>query len=176
MKTRLFISGLVAAALLVLVLVIRGCINDRKPPESFKEPLATSTTAQVVINDRHVAVRTHKETKATYVPDDGEATIRVFEHGDIDLRVTSSGFTMRPVIGGMISTKLRLAAGAQLFYWNRFEVYGGLGVGFVNSKVSDCVAFGAIGYRLDQLKLRNTSLCIGYNSAQELITLLLWRF
>lgn len=158
---------------LVLGLWIRGCLKDRQLPVSFNAPLPKNTAAQVVVTDRHIAVRTNNRAEATYVPDGGSATVTINKDNSFRLNVKDHGLTFRPVVGGMVSSKLRLSLGAQIGYWNRFEIYAG---GAVAPKPLSPVAFVALGYRLDQLHLRNTSIAIGYNTANEVSGLVLVRF
>lgn len=151
------------------LLFIRGCFKDHKAP-SFMAPLTEETLAQIAMEDHHIAIRTHRDTQAAYVPDAGRVTANVDKEGKIILDVQNKGFTFKPVMGLMVSTDLRGALGAQVGYWNRFELY--VGGGFPKP-----VAFVGFGYRLDQISfLQNTSLALTYDSKKQIGLVGLLRF
>lgn len=153
----------------VALLFLRGCFVDKQVP-SFKLPLTEDTLAQIAVEDHHIAIRTHKDTKAAYVPAAGGVTAEINKQGHVTLNVQNKGLTFKPVAGVMVSNSIRGAVGAQVGYWNRFELY--VGGGFPKP-----IAFVAAGYRLDQIKyLQNTSLAVAYTSSKELGVGVLVRF
>jgi hypothetical protein len=159
----------IGALIGVGLLFLRGCFVDKTVP-SFKLPLAEETLAQIAMEDHHIAIRTHRETKAAYVPDAGGVTAEVNKKGDIKLNVRNKGLTFKPVAGVMVSNQVRGVVGAQVGYWNRFELY--VGGGFPKP-----VAFVGLGYRLDQIKYaQNTSLAVAYTSDKTLGLNILVRF
>lgn len=158
----------IAIAVLMLVLGVRGCIKDRQIP-SFDTPLTQDVLSQTLIQDRHIVVRTQKETKAAYVPDDGSAVASVDKEGHITLDVKSFGLSFRPELGMLVTDRLRGALGAQLGYWDRFEIHAGVAM-------PKFVAYGCLAYRLDQLKLRNTSIGVVYTTDKALGVAVLLKF
>lgn len=152
--------GLIVA--LVTFLGIRACNTDRLLPVAFNTPLAPNTAAQIVIQNRHVAVRTDKETKAAYVPDGGLVTATIQKTGVVQLSVQAAAFTFQPVAGVLMSDRPRGALGAELAYWNRLELYGGLGL-------PSPVGFVGIGYRLDMVRwFENTSVVVIFDSHKQI--------
>lgn len=161
--------GLIGAAVLVLILWLKGCFTPPLPP-AFNQPLPTDTSSQIVVESRHIAIRTPTESRVGYVPESGSAVAEVKTNGTINLRINNKGFTVRPVIGFMVTDRLRLAGGLQVGYWNRFELYlGGAG--------PHIIGFVAGGYRLDQIKyLQNTSVYVAYTTDKYIGTGLMLRF
>lgn len=153
----------------IALLFVRGCFNDKTVP-SFKLPLAEETLAQIAVDSHRIAIRTHTDTQAAYIPDAGGVTAEINREGRINLNVKNKGLTLKPVAGLMVTTSARGIVGVQVAYWNRCELY--VGGGFPKP-----VAFVAAGFRLDQIKyLQNTSLAVAYTSSKELGLGILVRF
>lgn len=162
--------GLGVILITVAAVFIRACNKDGTPPVAFNVPLDPDTTAQVVVQERHIALRTSKDTKAAYIPDGGEAIGTIQKDGSVNLSVQSAGFTFKPVAGLLFGEQPRGALGVEFAYWNRLELYGGM----VFPKP---VGFGGLGYRLDQIKwLSNTSAFIGMDTQKFINVGLLTRF
>lgn len=156
------IYGLGVIGLIVAGLFIRSCKSDHRLPQAFNTPLAPDTVAQVIVSDRHIAVRTDKSTQATYIPDGGRVNVTINKTGVVQLDVQTAGFTFKPVVGGLITDRLRGALGVEVAYWNRLELYGGVGV-------PHAVGFVGLGYRLDQVKwLENTSLTVSFDTQKQI--------
>ena len=167
---RLRIKAYIVVGLIAVAAFIRGCVMDRKQPLSFTLPLQEETLSQTVVHNRHIAVRTHKELKTGYVPEGGSVVANVDKDGKIQLDIKNYGLTFRPVMGILVTDKLRLATGAQVGYWNRVELYvGGAGPKFV--------LYGGVGYRLDAFRwLQNTSVFVAYTSDKYIGSGVLLRF
>lgn len=162
--------GLGLILVIVGALYIRSCKTDKTPTVAFNAPLSPNAAAQVVVQNRHIAVRTDKETKASYVPDGGYATALIQKDGKLNLSVKSAGLTFKPVAGMICGEHVRGALGAEFAYWNRLELY--VGVGFPWP-----VGFAGAGYRLDQVKmLSNTSLFAGIDTQKYINIGFLVRF
>lgn len=160
---------LIFIGVVVPLLWLRSCITDKKPLD-FGKPLLPDTAAHVAIDGKHVAIRTHKEVKATYVPSDGHAVATVKKDGSIDLKVTNKGFMFHPVHGVVVTSRLSIALGAQVAYWDRFEIH-------VGGKWPLSAAYLGAAYRLDQIKyLQNTSLMAVYTTRRELGVGIVHRF
>lgn len=166
MPQKYFKGVLALAALLVLFLLLRGC---KKPQSVIDTPLKSEDVLHVGLEHGIISVQTDKETTSKYVPSDGRVDVTVDKKGVVTLDVKDKGLSFRPVIGPFISNRLSLAAGAQLAYWNRTELYGGV-------KYPVLAAFAAAGYRLDQLHLSNTSIYVAYTTSKELGAGLFLRF
>lgn len=150
--------GLGIVVVAVLVGLWRGCTKDHIQPVAFNVPLAPNTAAQVVVQKRHIAVRTEKETKGSYVPQGGQATVLIGKDRTVDLRVREAGLTLQPAAGAMFGEKVRGGIGLQLAYWNRFELYAGAAFPYP-------VGWAGLGYRLDAFDmLSNTSVFVGVDT------------
>lgn len=170
MNLRLAKYGLIAVLIVVFAFWFRGCFKDKQLPQSFVAPLREETLSQIALSGRHIAVRTHKETKVTYVADGADVMAEIKKDGTIDLNVKKAGFLFRPALGVMVGERLRGTIAAQVGYYNRFEIYGG-------AAYPHLVGYGAAGYRLDQIKyLQNTSVYVGYTTRNEVVYGLLLRF
>ncbi len=162
--------GLIGTLVIALGLFVRGCFTDGKAPKLFSEPLDPAVHSQLVVSDRHVAIRTDKETKAGYVPSDGHVVITTDKEGKIEFDVKNKGFAVRPVVGLLVTDGVRGALGAQVGYWNRVELHAGLAY-------PSLIGYGGIGYRLDQFSwTRNTSLLVAYTTSKHIGVGLVVRF
>lgn len=156
---------LIVVPMLIAWLFIKSC--DGPEPDT-DEPLGAAEELHVTVADRVVTVRTKTETQAMYVPDGGSANVSLSSDGTVDLRVASAGLNFRPVLGALITSRLNFAVGVQIAHWNRAEIYVG--------GVYPLAAFIGAGYRLDQLKLNNTSVYLAYTTRKELGAGLMVRF
>lgn len=128
------------------------------PTQDLQTVLDSNTSARVVIKDRTISVKTDKDTKASYVPSSGHAVVEVHKDDSVDIHVKDKGFDLQLGGGFYYADRFRVGLDTQVFYWNRFS--GHVGVGFGSSPV--IVPFGLIAYKLDRLRLANTSVGIGY--------------
>lgn len=167
-KLRLLIAGwwaFVSVALLVLVvLVVRGC-KAPQPPAKATEPLQPNEIARVVVEPRRVAVTTKEGTKTQYVPAHGSVVASVDKTGAVSVAVKNKGFSHNVGIGGAYADRFRGVLDVEVLYWDRFGVCVGLGI--ADSPVVS--PYLAAAYRLEQLKLDNTSLFVGMTAKKDFI-------
>lgn len=148
MKTKLAIFGVMA--LTFVVLFIKSCDG---PEDVIDTPIPTNDVLRVAVKDRRITVQTKTDTVTRYVADKARASVTVRHDGEVDFDVQEAGLSFQPIIGPLITQKLDVGIGAQVFYWNRFEGYIGL-------CGPNWAVFGGLGYRLDQIKLPNTSIAM----------------
>lgn len=141
-------------------LAFRGCKNP-VPVLDMSKPLSQEDVLHVGIMDRVITVRTKTETESLYVPDKGSAKVSIDDKGNVTLDVKNKGFTLVPAVGLLVTSHIDGALGLQLGYWNRLELYGGLTAPRLSG-------FAGAGYRLDQLRLRNTSIYVAYTTRKEI--------
>lgn len=163
-KYRLYFIG---AGLIVLGLWLRSCVKSPKPV--ITAPLPDTDVLRVGVKDRVITVQTDSGEDTQYVPDSGNVLVSVDKQGDVTINVKNKGLSFVPVFGINVNEKLDAAIGLQLAYWNRFELYGGV-------LAPHLAGFVAGGYRLDQLKLRNTSVYVSYSTTKDVGMGVLLRF
>ena len=123
---------------------------------------------KITVQDRRVTVQTPTGSDSKYVPEGGKATVVLTTDSTVELQVKSMGFMMRPVVGTLLTKQSYFVLGAQVYYWNRLEIYGGASYPWA--------AWVGAGYRLDQIRLNNTSVYVAYNTRKEIGGGLLLRF
>ena len=154
----------------VTLLFVKSCAKETPATQKVSTPLSNGEVLKVGVGDHKITVETQKDTITKYLPSEGQANVIVDKTGKVDVQIKEVGLTLRPVFGVMASSNLDLAMGWQVGYWNRYELYGGMTVPHLG-------VFGAIGYRLDQIKwLENTSAFVSYDTNRQIGAGLLWRF
>lgn len=157
----------VFVALLLICLIYKGC--KKEPLPLAKLPLPADTEALLTLQADRILTQTNKGLSAQYIPDTATTTITIKKDGTVVTHVQQAGMTFRPVIGPVVSDRLRLAGGVQFAYFNRFEAYAGLAG-------PPIAAWIGAGFRLDQIKLNNTSIFISYMTDRKVGIGLLLRF
>lgn len=134
--------------------------------------LRDDETIKLHVNDRRVTVATKKGVSGTYVPSSGHATVTVKKDGSTDVAVKKAGMSWQLGGGIVYADRLRLGVDFQFAYWNRFG--GHVGIAFADKPVA--IPFVGVSYRLDQLRLSNTSLLVGITPRKEWIGGIRWEF
>jgi hypothetical protein len=170
MERPTFMKRLKQAALIVLVLISGLWLWDffRKEPiaeEVTATPLKEDEAARVVIKNRQVSVLTDKGAKATYVPSSGHAAVTVKTDGEVEIRVKRTGFGFQLGGGIVYDDTLRGALDLQFAYSGRLGLHTGLAV--APSYGPAVVPYLALGYKLDRLRLDNTSLLVGVTARKS---------
>lgn len=155
--------GIVAIALGVLALAFNFFVKDQ-PSELLEEPLQETEASRVVVEDRKISVLSSKGTKAAYVPSSGHVVVSTKKDGQVDIHVKQAGLSLQAGFGGIFSDTARLSLDLQLAYWRRIGAHCGVAISDAHPAV---VPFFAASYRLDQLRLSNTSLLVGVTTRKE---------
>ena len=154
--------ALTSVGLIVAGLWLRGCddttVTQTSPndqPASVR-PLGPEDQLHVSYRPNQIVVHTRTETKKAYVPTAGRASVTVRTDGTVSVDIKNKGLTFEPGLGVMLSDRAYFTVDAQVLYWNRFSA--GVGLGITNGPRATGFISGA--YRLDQLKLPNTSVYV----------------
>ncbi len=154
-----------STALVVVLLLALSCRREVMPPTQATAPLKPDETTRVVIQKNHAFVITKKGTHGTYLPPSGTVTTSVKKDGRVEVTIKNKGFDPQ-VGGGMIyADTFRASLDTQLWYWGRISTHAGLGIG----KAPVLIPFAAVGYRLDQLRLANSSVGVGLSVRKDLV-------
>jgi hypothetical protein len=155
-------------AIVVLVFISAMWLWDLFRPEPFvdeDEPLQVHEAARIVVADRKVSALTSSGAKATYVPSSGHTVISVQKDGTTKMTVKNKGLSLQAGLGGVYADRLRLTADLQVGYWNRTSVH--LGLAIADAPV--VVPYVALGYRLDRIRLNNTSVIVGISARKDIV-------
>ncbi len=163
MKQRLKDIGFLALIFGGAVLLFEFFHKD-KPSELLEEPLGATEASRVVLEDRKISVLSSKGTKAAYVPSSGHAVVSTSKDGDVRIDVKQTGFSVQAGMGGIYADTARLTLDLQFAYYRRFGFHLGIAGADVRPAISPYAAFS---YRLDQLRLANTSVVVGMTFRKE---------
>lgn len=157
MLERLKKYGIVGLMVMGLVTLLAKCSTQPKPLGKSPVVLLPNEAARLILSPHTLITVTPKGATTQYVPPDSTTTISVGKDGKVTTHVQTFGVTVK--LGGGIgyADKLRFDLDLQLAYAGRFG--GHIGCGFSKSPL--LLPFVAGSYRLDQIKLPNTSLLIG---------------
>lgn len=159
----------VAAISLMLGLMVHSCL--RKQPVSGlpfnpRNPLPSTDTLRIGVKGNTIQVQTPTQIYEQYVPEEGKAIVDVKKDGTPIISVANKGLTSEFGGGILYADKLRISLDWEFAFWNRFGTH--LGLAFNNNPV--VVAYAAVSYQLDQLHLSNTSIFVGKQLNQDLLT------
>ncbi len=163
MKRTLKDVGFLALVIGLGVLLFEFFHKD-KPSELTDEPLKPAEASRVVVQDRKVSVLSSKGAKAAYVPSSGFAVVSTAKDGDVHITVKQTGFSIQAGLGGAYADCPRLTLDLQLGYWRRFAFHVGIGGAPARPAV---VPFVAASYRLDAIRLSNTSIMAGITMRKD---------
>lgn len=152
------------AILIGIAVALFDFFHTEKPAELAEAPLAPQEASRVVVENRVVTVRTVTGIHALYVPSSGHAVISTKKDGDVKLDVKQTGVSLEAGFGGLYADCPRLTLDLQLAYWRRF----GFHVGIAGADAHPAILpYAALSYRLDQLRLANTSVVVGVTVRKE---------
>lgn len=152
------------AGMLAIAVLIANFFLSEEPSELTEEPLTATEASRVVVEDRKISVLSKKGTKAAYVPSSGHAVVSTSKDGDVKISVKQAGFSLQSGLGGSYADTGRFTLDLQIAYWRRIGFHAG--VGFADAHPA-AVPFFAVSYKLDQLRLTNTSLFVGVTTRKE---------
>lgn len=152
------------AGMLAIATLIAQFFLTEKPSELAEEPLKSTEASRVVVEDRKISVLSSRGTKAAYVPSSGHAVVSTSKDGNVEIAVKQKGFSLQGGFGGIYSDAPRLALDVQWAYYRRFGFHCGIAGGDARPAI---VPFFAVSYRLDQIRLSNTSLMVGVTTRKE---------
>lgn len=160
------------AGITILVIISSFVLWDFFRPEPINDairltPLKEDEAARIVVKNRTVSVLTDKGAKAAYVPSSGHAAVTVKTDGDVEIRVKRTGFGFQLGGGLLYGDTLRGALDLELAYSGRLGLHGGLAIAPTHGPA--VVPYLALGYKLDRLRLDNTSLLVGVTARKSWI-------
>ena len=125
---------------------------------------------QLIVDTRHhnITITTPKGTTHTYLPD-VPTVIDIRKDGTVKVTAQTFGYEMRPFIGLAFSDNARFGFGADLLYWQRFN----LGVGLApRVDFRDGRAFIAVDYNIQD----NLFVSVGLDHKKTPMAMLSMRF
>ncbi len=168
--------ALTSVSLLIAGLWLRGCKDDQTLPMSQApasvKPLGPEDQLHVSYRRNRITVQTQDEVKTAYVPDAGKTAVTVKTDGTVSVDIKNKGVTFEPGFGVLFGERTYFAVDAQLLYWNRCSA----GIGLGAAPHSKLVGFVNGAYRLDQLKMPNTSLYVAFTNEKQVSVGIRWRF
>jgi hypothetical protein len=151
-------------ALLGLAVFLAQLFFYNEPPARIDEPLKEGEASRIVVEDKKVTVLSKKGVKAAYVPSSGRVIISTEKDGDTTLTVKDKGFALQAGFGGVYADVPRLTLDVQFAYYRRF----GFHLGAAGSNARPAITpYAAVSYRLDQLRLANTSVVVGMTTRKD---------
>lgn len=153
--------ALCSVGLIVAGLWLRGCDDTTLTPPgnhqpALAKPLGPEDQLHISYGRDRIVVQTRTETKTAYVPPSGRTDVTVRNDGTVSVNIKNKGLTLEPGFGGMLSDQSYFVVDAQVLYWNRFSAGPGIGI----TPHARVVGLANAAYRLDQLRLPNTSLFV----------------
>lgn len=163
--------GVIAVLLIVAFLWLRDVFGPSVPQTPVQ--LEDGETTRVTVAHNTVTATTKTGTVKKYLPSAGSATVSVKEDGAVELVTKNKGTSLQ--LGGGIGydNQPRITLDLQTLYWNRLGGHLGLGFGRVQPIV---VPFVAASYRLDQLRLDNSSVMVGITLNKDPFVGVRWEF
>jgi hypothetical protein len=152
------------AGLFLLATLLLEFFHKDKPSDLVSAPLATTEASRIVVADHKISVLSKKGAQAAYVPSSGYAVVSTAKDGNVAISVKQTGFSLQAGLGGIYADCPRLTLDLQLAYWRRFGAH--VGLGFANAHPT-VVPFFAASYRLDGIRLSNTSLLVGVSVRKD---------
>ena len=163
MSKRLKDIGFVALVIGGAVLLFEF-LHREKSSDLLEEPLQETEASRVVLEDRKISVLSSKGTKAAYVPSSGHAVVSTSKDGSVNITVKQKGFALQAGFGGVYADTARLTLDLQFAYWRRVGFHVGIAGADARPATSP---YAAVSYRLDQIRLANTSLVAGITTRKE---------
>lgn len=150
----------------VLVLITGLWLYDFfvSEPHIDDTPLQDDEYVRVDVADRVVQVTSHAGSSTKYVPSSGRSTVTVKDDGTIDVETKNKGLSLEAGMGVGYDAIPRATLDVQIGYWNRVGAHVGLGFGHGHPFV---VPFVSASYRLDRLRLQNSSVFVGMTLRKE---------
>jgi hypothetical protein len=148
-----------------LTLKAQGCAHKLFPPKTpvsgpsspTTKPLPKNDTEQIVVKNNEVEVTTTKGT--TVVNGSRGVTVDVKKDGTVQVTPKTYGFVLNPLIGfGANNTGMKGIVGAEIFYYKKLDLIGGLGA---DKYFNHTAAFIAAGYCPENKFFHNTTFWIG---------------
>ena len=156
--------GAIITVLIAVVFFVNGLVNKPEFPADITKPLAAEEKLRVSYTDSHIVVQSRVGDQMSYVPDEGYASVSISDNNQPVINVKSKGICAKPGMGISVSDHLYITGDLKVAYWNRFGLHGALGV----SLHREIMGAGLLSYQLDQIKLSNTAIYIGYTSRSDM--------
>jgi hypothetical protein len=127
------------------------------PSTPAVKPLPKDDRERIVVSNNTVEVTTSRGT--TSVNGSRGVTVDVKKDGTIQVTPKTHGFVLNPLIGfGVNNTGLKGIVGAEIYYYKKLDLIGGMGA---DQYLSHTAIFVAIGYCPENKLLHNTNIWIG---------------
>jgi len=145
-----------------LTLKMQSCVGCRKPngtPVSgpstpVVSPLPKNDKERVIVNGNQVIVQTPTDVKV--VTGTRGAVVEVTKDNKIIVKEKTHGFVLNPLIGfGGNNTGMKGVVGAEVYYYKKLDLIGGMGA---DKYLEHTSVFVALGYTPQTKILHNTIL------------------
>lgn len=151
--------------LCLIIAVALNCCSKAKPDTTPVICLPANDVLRAEIKEHQITLTSATKEETLYLPESGSAVIELHKDRTWNYHVTTHGLTRRFGGGIIYADRLRASLDMQGYYWNRLGFH--VGVGFANSPVVS--PFVAVSYRLDRLKLNNTSVMVGVSVSKDVV-------
>jgi hypothetical protein len=148
--------GVVALIVALVLVFVARCSTQPKPLPPAAHVLAPNEAERLIIQDHKLITVTPKGSTVQYVPPEGTTTISIDKKGKATVHVQAAGFTHHLGGGIIYADRLRGTLDIEGYFLARFGAH--IGIGIANGPV--LMPYAALSYRLDQVKLPNTSLVL----------------
>jgi hypothetical protein len=169
---KIFIIALIAIAIIGLSKLIDKWRRDER---TATNPVLTQTEKSKVIIDsrsKKVTIVKRKGDKQVTKEVIGARKISVTlgKDGKLNVYARNKGFVFEPGVAlGIDEKDSLLGLDAQFFYWNRLGLLSGMSAPPRDGlRIEDLRVHAGVCYVLDQLKMPNTSLFMGYNTKRRI--------
>lgn len=157
MLNRLKKYGIVGLLVVAFVALLAKCSTQPKSLTKLPLVLSPNETTRLILSPHKLITVTHDGAKTQYVPPDSTVMFSINKTGQVTTHIQTFGVTAKLGGGVAYADKLRFDLDIQLGYAGRFG--GHIGCGFGRTPL--LLPFVAGSYRLDQIKLPNTSAFLG---------------
>lgn len=164
--------------LIVLVLQLREFIfdNDFGLTPAGQSQLAPDDSLLVTVDQGKVRVekRTKEGSEVSLIdlPPSGSSQISVKNKGEVVVKNKTAGVDFQLGGGFLVTDRLYGALDGEIAYFGRLSLHAGVGI----RSASDVIGYVGGGYRLDQLRLNNTSVVAGFTTQKTLFVGCVVRF
>jgi hypothetical protein len=143
------------ALVLFLCLHVKSCEDEKIAAKS--SPLPPNVTEKITVKNNTVTIQT--PTKTQTINGAREGSITIMKDGKVVTSIKNHGFVLNPILGiGVNNTGVKGIVGAEIYYWNKLDVIGGMGA---DTYLSHTALFAALGYCPENRFFHNTNFWIG---------------
>jgi hypothetical protein len=149
-------KGFAAGALvLFLCLHVKSCEDEKIAAKN--SPLPPNVTEKITVKNNTVTIQTPTTIKT--ISGVREGTLTIMKDGNTKLDLKDHGFVLNPIIGfGANGTGMKGIVGAELYYYKKLDLIGGVAA---DQDLSHAGAFVALGYCPENKFFHNSTFWIG---------------